>query len=91
MVIDTYRIAKDGRLSALVWVENKSLYIKEENQPEKVVVADADKVSLFLYVKNYCDETCSSEIGKISLEKEDLKDFFQRVNNTPTYKTKHKF
>lgn len=90
MVIDTYRIAKDGRLFALVWVENKSLYIKEENKPEKVVIADADKVSLFLYVKNYCDETSSREIGKISLEKEDLKDFFQRVNTTPNYKTKHK-
>ena len=90
MVIDTYRIAKDGRLSALVWMENKSIYIKEENKPEKIVIDNAEKISVFLYVKTYCDENCSKEIGKISLEREDLKDFFERVNTTPNYKTKPK-
>lgn len=90
MVIDTYRIAKNGRLSALIWTENKDVYIKEENTPEKLAIANADKVSLFLYVKNYCEESDSKEIGKISLEKDDLKDFFQRVNSTPTYKVKHR-
>jgi hypothetical protein len=90
MVIDTYRIAKNGRLSALVWMENKRIYIKEENKPEKLVVENAEKVSVFLYVKTYCDENCSKEIGKISLDKEDLKDFFERVNTTPNYRIKHK-
>jgi succinylglutamate desuccinylase len=91
MVIDTYRIAKNGKLSALVWLENKSIYIKEENKPAKVVVDNAEKVSVFLYVKSYCDENCSKEIGKISLDKEDLHDFFERVNTLPNYKIKPKF
>lgn len=90
MVIETYRIAKDGKLSALVWMEHNSVFIKEENQPEQKVIDNADKLSVFVYVKNYCDTHNSTEIGKISLDKEDLKDFFERVNTKPNYKIKHK-
>lgn len=88
MVIETYRIAKEGKLTALIWMENNSVFIKEPKKPSEKVVESADKLSVFLYIKTYCDETSSKEIGKICLEKDDLKDFFERVNTTPKVKYK---
>jgi len=80
MVVETYRIAKEGRLTALIWKELDVIMIKEADHPSKIIAKNITDTTLPLFIKTYCEENNAQNINKISLDKVDIDNFLNRVN-----------
>lgn len=93
MVLDVYRMAKDGKLTALIWRQQGVLFIKENNEDEKALKENVTDATLMLYIKSYCSENNAVNINKVCLEKQDIATFMDTVNNknysSSRYKLNH--
>jgi len=82
MVIEAKRIIKDGKLIALFWSDNSSLFIKDSIGEESRVCLNTENLhSHKLFIDNYCEEMKSQEINSILMEKEDVNEFYKSVNS----------
>lgn len=79
MTLDIYRIAKEKSLLALVWLEENTLYLKDSSGVQ-TVSNNTNEAGLNIWLKVYCSEKNAKNIGKISIPKEDIEEFFQSVN-----------
>lgn len=89
MVVDAYRLADGKKLTALVWIENTDVYLKRDGFEEKVVFKNANETLFKVWLKTYEEANNLNNIGKISIPKEDINDFFKNVND-PKPKRKQK-
>ena len=81
MVVEAYRLAQGKKLSALVWHENNNIHLKRDGFDEKIVFKDANETIFKVWLKTYEESNHLNNIGKISIPKEDIEEFFQNVNN----------
>lgn len=83
MVIDVTRIIKEGKLVALFWNENDCLIIKDNvrKEPQVCIKSDVDNIK-FMFIKQYCEDNHCSKLHPILLDKNDINDFFESVNNS---------
>lgn len=78
MVLEVQRLAKNGKIESLFYVENSILYIYKDKEVE--LKSSVNDTEAFLYIENYCQENNCKKLKSILMEKEDIKDFFIEVN-----------